>query len=904
MPLASGTKLGPYEIECAIGAGGMGEVYRARDTRLDRTVAIKVLSAELTGNADLKARFEREARAISALNHPHICTLHDVGHQDGIDFLVMEYIEGEALGDRLKTGPLPTELLLKIGTEIADALEKAHRAGIIHRDLKPGNIMLTKSGSKLLDFGLAKPSAATVAGGSPSGPASVFTSALTRSSPASPLTSAGAILGTMQYMSPEQIQGQEADARSDIFAFGAVLYEMATAKRAFDGKTQASIVGSILAVDPPPVSVMQPNVPPLLDRVISICLAKDPDERFQSAHDVKLQLQMVREGAGQKEAAPAAKRARTSLVPWVAAAIALVLAIAAGIWNSALRHEVAKRSLPLHASLLPGNDFSYPGLAEIALSPDGRRLALVGIKPNGKRSLWVQDLGLPNAQGLADTDDAQYPFWSPDGRHIGFFANGKLKRVDAAGGPTQILADLVSSGAGGSGGRGGTWSHDGTIVYAPVPQGSIFRVPAAGGPATEVAKLDRTTAIFNSYRFPQFLPDGRHFLFLARGNPDTIKVGSLDGAEPKTLLTGANSALYISPGYVLFMRQGGTLMAQRMDPDRGQMEGEPMLLASGVAYDVLNHRGCFTAAANGTLVYQSGNSYSGVTLRIVDRSGKQLGAPGAESPSDVIMTARFSPDGQRVVSYTFETAKGGEDIWIDEPGRNLRTRFTFDPVRHTYPIWSADGAYIVFTSNRKGHLDLYSKPANLAQAEEPLLQDNADKVPADSSRDGKFLLYVKNSAGSGDFWVLPLIGDRKPFLFLSSLGFAISNPRFSPDGRWVAYQSNATGSSQVYITSFPDHRGVWQISNEGGIDPVWGPGGKEVFYLNQNKVYAVEISDPQGVPKPSSPKPLFDVANLSTVPGRFDVSPDGRKFLLITNVESSSARPLTLVLNWPEELKK
>lgn len=906
MAISAGTRLGPYQIESAIGFGGMGEVYRARDTRLDRIVAIKVLSSSLSVTPELKARFEREARAISALNHPHICHLYDVGSENGTEFLVMEFLEGESLSDRVRRGPLPLEQLLNIAVEIADALDKAHRAGIIHRDLKPANIMLTKTGAKLLDFGLAKPKGALTTAAPSSG--SVFSAALTQSSPVSPLSSAGTVLGTVQYMSPEQIGGTEADARSDIFAFGMVLYEMVTGKRAFEGKTQASVVGAILAVEPPPVSSLQPTAPAALDGIVRLCLAKDPEERFQSIYDVKLQLRLLAEsGSSTTSSTQAPARGiRTAWIALAAAASAFVLAIVTWFWISTLRGDLALKSRPVQSYLLAGDSFSFSSISQMALSPDGRKLALVGIDGKGQRSLWVLDLGSDNTQTLPDTENAMYPFWSPDGRYIGFFADDKLKKVEAAGGPPQLLADALN-------GRGGTWNSEGVIVFAPTTGSSLFSVSAAGGPPTEVAKRDRSSG-FNSYRFPQFLPDGRHFIFLARGNPDSIKVGSLDGSEPKNLLLGSNAAY--AAGYLLFIRQN-SLMAQRFDPDRLQPHGDPSLLAGGIAYDALNHRGSFTVAADSTLVYQTGIGYFGLILRILDRTGKELTTFPASSPSEIPMQPRFSPDGHRIVTQTYDPGKSTRDLWIYEPERKLHTRFTFDYALHFAPVWSPDGARIIFNSNQKGHYDLYVKPANLSQPEQPILVSDTEKEAADWSRDGKFLLYVNSRiAGDvtsgpvarGDLWALPLNRDGKPFLFLSGSGALIGPARFSPDGRWVAYESNASGSSQIYITSFPDHRGIWQVSTEGGAFPVWGPAGKELFFLNQDKVYVAEIAEQKGVPKPGTPKLLFDARGVGqgvgNVTNPFDVDGDGKRFLFIRSVENTSTRPLTLVTNWTATLTK
>jgi serine/threonine protein kinase len=577
MTLTSGVKLGPYEILSPIGAGGMGEVYRARDTRLDRTVAIKVLNSSLASSPELRQRFEREGRAVSKLNHPHICTLYDIGRQDATDYLVMEFLDGESLAERLRKGALPSSEVLKIGIEIADALDKAHRIGIVHRDIKPGNIMLTKAGAKLLDFGLAKPLNAIASAATGNGSPPSFTASPTLTSPsplASPITTQGTVIGTIQYMSPEQIEGKEADARSDIFSFGATLYEMVTGKRAFQGKSQLKVASAILEDEPQPVNVVVPNIAPTLNHVITTCLKKDPDERFQSAADLKLELKWAAQlpvVVPTNEADSPGRRSHLPVLVGVAALILIGLLIASGLWISSLRRDVAHKSLPTRASILPGGDLTYRVQTNLALSPDGRRLAFNAYGPKGDLNLWVRDLASLTDQEFPNTENAYLPFWSPDGRYIGFFADGKVRKVDSLGGPPQVVADAPNP-------RGGTWGADGVIVFAPQTGGSLFRVPAAGGEASAVAKLDSSAGNFNSYRYPFFLPDGRHFLFLARGNPDTVKVGSVDGGEPKTLLPGSNAAY--AAGYLLFVRQN-TLMAQRFNPDRLELQGDPVPLASG-----------------------------------------------------------------------------------------------------------------------------------------------------------------------------------------------------------------------------------------------------------------------------------------------------------------------------------
>ena len=568
MGLSTGTRLGPYEIASAVGAGGMGEVYRARDTRLDRTVAIKVLPQHLADTPEARQRFEREARAVSALNHPHICTLHDVGSQDGTEFLVMEYLEGETLAARLEKGPLPLEQVLKLGVEISDALDKAHRQGIIHRDLKPGNIMLTKSGAKLLDFGLAKAAL-------PLASVATLTAAVTRTTP---VTQQGTIVGTFQYMSPEQVEGKEVDARSDIFSFGAVLYEMVTGQRAFQGKSQLSVASAILEKEPAPISTAKPMTPPMMERAVNRCLAKEPDDRWQTARDLELELKWIA-GSGSQSAVAAPVIARNKireLVAWIVAGVCALAAVTFGVlhWSHTPEKPRVVRSY-VKATLSSGFLFSGQ-VSGFALSPDGLRLAYVALNANGKGGLWVRPLDSLQAQPLAGTDDASYPFWSPDSRTIGFFAGGKLKRIEASGGPPLTLCDAPLP-------RGGSWSQAEEILFAPNLNAPLFRVPASGGTATPVTSLDAAKGEV-THRWPQFLPDGRHFLYLAgspyglKENPmNSVVVGSLDSKERKLLMHTHSSATYAS-GHILFLRQN-TLMAQPFDAKRLEFTGEAFPVA-------------------------------------------------------------------------------------------------------------------------------------------------------------------------------------------------------------------------------------------------------------------------------------------------------------------------------------
>src|SRR6516162_463900 len=552
MGLAPGHKLGPYEIVAPLGAGGMGEVYRARDTRLERTVAVKILPEHLSHSAEAKQRFEREARAVSSLNHPNICTLYDVGHQDGVDYLVMEFLEGQTLAERLAKGPLPLEQMLKYGIEICQGLEKAHCTGVLHRDLKPGNIMLTKAGTKLMDFGLAK--AATA--GSPLS----SSLGLTMSGPSAdqPLTARGMVVGTFQYMSPEQVEGKEADARSDIFALGALLYEMTTGKRAFTGKTQGSIVAAILAADPPPISTVQPISPPALERVVKACLEKDPEERLQTAHDVKLQLKWIAEGGSQAGVpAPLASQRKTrERILWAVSTFLAAACLALAVIHFG-QTKVAQRAIHTYILAPEKSTFAFVGdhTGPLTISPDGTRLVYAALDPDGKQMLWLRPLEAASSQQLAGTEDAAYPFWSPDSRFIGFFAEGKLKTIAAAGGPAQVLCDAPD-------GRGGTWNREGTIVFPSTFNSPMYRISAGGGTPVQVTDLDASQGE-NSHRWPQFLPDGRHFLFYVRSRQGIGAgeyVGSLDSKDKKLLFRNLSNVVYAAPGYLLFVREN-TLMA-------------------------------------------------------------------------------------------------------------------------------------------------------------------------------------------------------------------------------------------------------------------------------------------------------------------------------------------------------
>ncbi|MGH9368383.1 MAG: protein kinase domain-containing protein [Thermoanaerobaculia bacterium] len=886
MTLTAGTRLGPYEIQTPLGAGGMGEVYRARDTRLGRSVAIKVLPAQLSQNAELRERFEREAKTISSLSHPHICALYDVGREDGTDFLVMELLEGETLAGRLAKGALPTEQVLRYGTEIADALDKAHRQGVVHRDLKPGNIMLTKSGVKLLDFGLAK-WRGTAAPAVLSGLSAMPTHA-------TPMTAEGSILGTFQYMAPEQLEGKETDGRSDIFAFGAVLYEMASGRKAFEGKSQAPLIAAILEHEPPPLAATQPATPAALDRLVKSCLAKDPDERIQTAHDVVLQLRWIGEGSLAGVAAQAVSRRKPrELIAWIG--LAAVSAVAAWLALGTPRRTPAPESVFRSSVLLP----EKVSFQAAAISPDGTRLAFTGEDETGKSLLWLRPLDSFKSQPLAGTENGGLPFWSPDGRYIAYFASGKLKRIEAAGGSPLALYDVD--------GVGGAWGPGGDILFA-APTGPIYRLPASGGKAVAVTKLDEARHE-TSHRYPFFLPDGRHFLYVAlnlAGSPqdeaNRLHVGSLDSSPGKPLMPLSSNPVY-SQGYVLFIRGGtnsGSLLAQAFDPERLEIHGEPLTVAESISANLGYYNfASFTVSRNGVLVYDS--ALLSTRLEWLDRAGRPARRFGEAGQYGF---PRMSPDGARIAFTMYDTGINKNQIWIGDVARGVQTKLTGGPGENTQPLWSPDGFRVAFTSDRKHQGDLFVRASSGASGEEALSDEPGQKWPEDWSRDGRFLVYFDRPASGRRrprLSVLPMFGDRKPFALYGPVEGMLSGARFSPDQRWVTFWSDESGRSEVYAVSFPDGKRKIQISNAGGAGARWRTDGRELFYPGPERKLMVVDVEPGTDLRVGTPRPLFD---LPAGTAGWDITPDGQRFLVNVPVVESNAVPLSLVLNWTAGLSK
>jgi len=884
MALSNGTRLGPYEIIGPLGAGGMGEVYKARDTRLDRTVAIKVLPAGAGDRADLRERFEREARTVSSLNHPHICTLHDIGRHDGADYLVMEYLEGETLAERLSRGAMPLEQLLRCGVQVADALDKAHRRGVVHRDLKPANIMLTKSGAKLLDFGLAK-----LLPTEPFGPAAGSSALVTQRAD---LTAEGAIVGTLQYMAPEQLEGKEADARADIFALGTVLYEMATGRRAFEGKSRASVIAAILTTEPPPVSSMQPMAPPTLDRVVRICLAKDPDDRWQSARDLMSELRWIAEGGSQPGmAAPAmAPRRRAAWLPWSVAAAALAgLAICLPAALRQLQPAPVPQRIRFEVPAPPGTIADY----SLALSPDGTRLAFTATK-DGEAALHVRRLDDIESRRLAGTEGASLPFWSPDSRWIGFFARGRLMKIDAEGRPPQPICDAVD-------GRGGSWGQDGTIVFAPTFTGPLMRVSSSGGKPEPVTTLE-DASLESSHRWPFFLPDGKRFLYVSRvthrNDSRPVFVGSLDGTATHLPFRTYSAVSYAEPGYLLMVR-GGALVAQRFDPGTLTPSGEEFTIADDVP--VIGNLGPtlyapVTTSNNGMLAYRPSAAVPNTLLQWVGRYGKlagTVGLPAGWGEPDL------SPDGRRVAVSRTDDQMYDEDIWLIDLQTQAESRFTFHQATDATPIWSPDGSRIVFASTRNGVFDLFVKPVSGATEEELVLKSDLNKWADDWSPDGKYILY-ETAGQNSDLWLLPMTGtDRTPVPYLPDSGDEFHGT-FSPDGRWVAYTSSESDRTEIYVQSFPAGRGKWQISTTGGGQAVWRADGQELFYLAGNRIMAVEVKTGDAF-QSGVPRELFAVQLSQAVfaaRSHFAVSLDGERFLVNAVTREFVQPPAVVVLNW------
>lgn len=896
MALTPGTKLGPYGIQSPLGAGGMGEVYRARDTRLDRVVAIKILPAHLSSDPVRRQRFEREAKTISSLNHPHICVLYDVGSQDGIDYLVMECLEGETLAKRLEKGALPLEQVLKFGTQIADALDKAHRSGVVHRDLKPGNIMLTPTGAKLLDFGLAKPTALL---------SSVAT--LTAATRNSPMTEQGTILGTFQYMSPEQIEGRELDGRSDIFSFGAVLYEMLTSQRAFQGKSQLSVASAILENEPVPISTFKPMTPPTLDHTIRRCLAKDTEERLQTARDLALELKWIAESGSQAGIATPATRLKSNRErqAWI---FALVAALVAAILAFQVLNQPTPQAQVLRSTIPPpeSGSFIFDGPNGGAfLSPDGRNVAFIA-RVGKVTQLWVRPLDSLTARALPGTEDTSFAFWSPDSRNLGFFAQGKLQRIALAGGPPQALCDADSN-------RGASWGRSDVILFARV-SGEIQRLPASGGTPQRVTTLD-VGRREGTHRWPYFLPDGNHFLFMAGSlgpvSPENVfYLGSLDGRGSRVLFHGSSPITY-AMGHVLYLADR-VLMARPFSLDKLDFTGEAFPVAEGVQFDSLFSSAIFSASENGLLLYQQGKGSRAHPLLLFDRTGKQLGNLSETGRNS---GPRLSPDGKNL-AYDLVSANSGKiELWMLNIGSGNRTRLASDLLNlgsHS-PAWSPDGTRLAYSSFLKtGNRAIFIKEVNQIAPEEQRWEAKDDAyVGAEIwTPDGKYLVLTERQKRRGEHRVslLPVAGNDGAVPLLEVQGANLDQGQVSPDGRWIAYRSDETGKFEIYISSLPKPTGKLQVSIAGGVTPRWRHDGKELYYLAPDrKLMAVELKESGGSLQVASTQSLFEMFSTMYVTGaginEYDVTGDGTRFVGESAITDETSAPLNLVVNWAAELK-
>jgi serine/threonine protein kinase/Tol biopolymer transport system component len=902
-----GQTVSHYKVLSKLGEGGMGVVYKAHDTKLDRDVALKFLSPELTKDLDARERFIQEAKAASALSHPNVCTIHDIQEHENQMFIVMDFVDGQTL--RQKKDSITFKQAIDIGIQVAEGLAAAHEKGIVHRDIKPENIMIRKDGIvQVMDFGLAK-----------------LRGNVTR------LTKEGSTVGTAGYMSPEQVQGQDTDHRSDIFSFGVLLYELLTGRLPFRGVHETALAYEIVNTDPAPMSSIKPDINPNLDGIVLECLEKDPRERTQSIAQVSLDLKRYKressrqrasrvtaarpivkpsaehqpfEGSGSKKGVP---------LGWMVAALFFIGMVTVGV----LYFKRPSTELQIITSyILPPETSTFAtqsggrGGGHIALSPDGTMLAFVAADSLGKRHLMVRALNAPNAKELPTTLEASYPFWSPDNRYIGFFQSGKMKKIEASGGPSVTICDAPD-------GRGGSWNQYGVIIFSNSGD-PIYEVPAAGGTSTAVTTLDRSRNEM-THRWPHFLPDGKHILYFSRSSfggvereQDALCVASLDGKVNERLMPAKGNVVYAS-GYLIYLREK-TLMAQPFDAGKLETAGDAVPIAEPVEYDLSFNRAVFTASQNGILVYQAGTAHAGQQLEWFDRTGTSIGK--VAEPADYGGVS-LSPDGKRIAFDVYDSQSRNRDIWVYDLARRLPTRFTFEPSVEEYPVWSPDGSRIIFSSDRKGQSDLFQKTTSGAGVEEVLLESPRPKFAYDWSSDGKFIAYVEiNLRQKEDLWILPLDsngagGDRKPFVFLQT-EFDEDVTQFSPDMRWLGYISNESGNWELYVRPFMGSDGTpminqtrkWQVSTNGAFYFKWNRNGMELFYRSiDNKLMAAEVRASGSTLDVGAVRPLFEMKAQGEC-YFYDVTADGQKFLMGIPVGGRSAPTLTLVTNWDAGLKK
>ena len=889
MIITPGTRFNHYEVVSQLGAGGMGEVYLAEDPRLGRQVAIKLLPAEFARDSDRLRRFEQEARATSALNHPNILTVYDIGAHEGAPYIVAELLEGEELSELIKQGAIAPRKAVDYARQVAEGLAAAHAKGVIHRDLKPENLFVTTDGRvKILDFGLAKLHQQQFGGIDKDAPTQKR------------ITDPGVIMGTVGYMSPEQVRGQETDQRSDIFAFGVILYEMLTGQRAFRGDSTVEVMNAILKEEPPELDELGAKISPGMEKVVRRCLEKKPEHRFHSAHDLGFALEAVASssssGSNQTMApqAPATTRLAKrggwrESIAWIAAGMfALIAALTLGV---AWFNRAQPAAPVVRFTLFPPEKTKFYE-PSFALSPDGRLLAFSAIDETGKSHLYLRPLNSFSAQPIPGAEAAALPFWAPDSRSIAFFsAGGKLKRVEVSGGAPQTVCDYSNAG-------GGAWNRAGDIIIAPIDGGALYRVPATGGVPTQ---LTTTEPSRYAHWVPQFLPDGEHFLYYANGKEvgqSGVYVGSLSDKATHQALSSDHSAVYAA-GYLLFIRNGA-LMAQSFDTSALKLVGEPFLIAEQVkTYFLIPH---LSAAENGTLAFQSGVAQH-PQLVWFDRSGKQLGTVG--EPADY-SNPSLSADDKRLAVGIRNPKTKMRDIWLFDLTRGAKSRFTSDPADDLNPVWSKDGSRIFFTSHSKGPRDIFQKKVNAAEDEELIYASPEFKNVEDLSPDGRLLIYNANAGDDAtrvDLWLLPLEGERNPKPFLKTK-FDESNAVISPDGRWVAYCSDESGRDEIYVATFPQLSGRWQVSVDGGNEPQWRGDSKELFFTkNDRKLMAAKVKPVSGAFETEAPEVLFETPLLNLGRNRFVVTRDGQRFLAITRLEDTRAT-INVVINWLAELKR
>ena len=885
MSLSAGTRLGPYLIEAPLGAGGMGEVYRALDTRLQRAVAIKVLAARLTADVAARERFDREARAVAALEHPNICALYDVGEHDGTIFFVMQYLAGETLAERLRHGSLPLEQALRHAADLAEALAAAHHAGIVHRDLKPGNIMVTPTGVQLLDFGLAKVLA-------PDGPAALFSMTAQETRPAA-LTEQGSLLGTLPYMAPEQLEGKHVDGRTDIFALGAVLYEMATGRRPFESNSQAGLIAAILGTDPPVLSTLRPGTPLALDRTVAKCLAKDPDARWQSGSDLADELRWIGAIPAESAALPlsgaAARPGRRAWLP--ALVLSALAAIVAWVFKPAAATAPASHArftvdLPAGVQLLAAR--SSPTLA---FSPDGRHLVYAATV-NGRTQLFMRDVDRVESKPIAGTEGAVTPFFSPDGEWLGFTANSMIHKISMTGGSRVPLVDAPDA-------TGATWGSDGRIGFAPFSRSGLSVVSANGGSAAPLTRL--TPNRETSHRYPEFLPGARAVIFTAGPPPSgpwydaEIAAISLDTGARSVLVRGGTQAHYVSSGHLVYAR-AGSLFAVPFDATALRVTGPAVEVLAGVKEDQSTGDSQFTVSANGSLAYVPGGLRR-TEVVWVDRRGQARPLIADEEPR-LFRQPRLSPDGHQLA---ISVGGGNDDVWVYDLTREVLSRFT-SAANHIFPGWTPDGMRVVFF--RSDSAQILWRPADRGGPEETILAGASEiLVPHSWSPDGRVLLYTQTRPSTGwDIWALDL-GDRTTRPILQT-PFADTTPMLSPDGRWMAYTSDESGGSEIYVQPFPGDGRRSRISRDGGTEPLWAKKGNELFFRQGDRLMMVTVTSGGAQ---NRPQPLFDLPRWDGQSNRtnYDVTADGDRFVMVRTGGAEASEPrIHVVLNWLDQIKQ